>query len=172
MNLMTAYSGKFFKKICQYHECNRQMYEKWASISRGSVEEVFPIDHFKIDDDNYNCKMRQHNVRGEAVKNITDLFECASLAKGFFERYLVRVVQLVNLSTQCLTVNELKRVKRCIEKAHDKYHSRLPGPEVSWLFDVLSAVIICETEAQILAVVDALWAGEISVRVLRLLILL
>jgi len=57
---------------------------------------------------------------------------------------------------------------RAAEKARDDYGDRAPGPALSWLFDVARAKIVCQSAAQIAAVIEALRAlsdsGQLQLR--------
>ena len=158
-----GYSSKFFVQVAKFNRCRKKTDAAWTSLSQGMAEGIAPIDWMNTTSGELNGEMRQQSTKGEPVKNIGELFEAAAIAKDGYKAFLLRIVNHVNIPVEYLKIASLKETKRCIEKAHDDYGKRVPGPDVSWLFDVVRAMFLCQTEKEILSIVEALRIFEHSV---------
>jgi hypothetical protein len=136
----------------------------------GSVENVSSMDivcrgYPPIYDPNF----RQRGLNGDVVSSIRQLYECATTVKPTFDNALRRIAASVSMETRdppCsgdtalpgLVLCPLKALDKASEKVQRKYTAIDPGPPEAWLYDVVRASFICDSEAQIAAVCDSLQA--------------
>lgn len=112
---------------------------------------------------------RQCGKTGEVVQHMNELFEAAEIVKPMFEASLIRIATECSLSTtgrasstsptstrSGLVISKIKSVARVAEKIREKYLSVSPGPACSWVFDVLRASFVCDSQEQIFHVYEAL----------------
>lgn len=112
--------------------------------------------------------MRQQNLRGAPVDFIDELYESAIKAKELFEVLMTETIESLLLPLSYLTVAPLKGKDRSFEKARDDYESREPGFGVRWLWDIVRGCITCDTEDEILTLLDYLDRSCRNLEIVRL----
>lgn len=108
----------------------------------------------------YDPNFRQRNASGECVQNLKQLYECANTMKQSFDNVLKKIAAQNSLSFRewdgrsiltaetGLIICPLKSIDRATDKIREKYMKIEPGPPEAWLYDVLRACYVCETEDQ------------------------
>ena len=106
-------------------------------------------------EERYNADLRQQNLRGQTVASVEELFQAAPAALKKYQRIVQQVAAEAGIDTKRVKVAPLKDPVRAVEKARD-YGKREPGPDVSWLFDIVRGKVECESEGEILGLVAGL----------------
>ena len=94
------------------------------------------------------------DITGNYVTIIDDLYEAAAQTIVVFRSQLEMIAQATGAPEP--TIAPLKKIERALEKAHDDYDNRVPGPSISWLYDIVRGSIECDTENQIACFITAL----------------
>jgi tetratricopeptide (TPR) repeat protein len=140
---------------------------KNTDYTRSNIESIASIDivcrgNPPIHDPNF----RQRGLTGDVVSNLRELYDCASTIKSTFDNALIGVAKQLKMSNQMwdgnspeiaqsgLVLCPLKLAERATDKIRDKYFKVEPGPPESWLYDVVRANFICNTEEQMVAVCE------------------
>lgn len=153
-----GHSSEFFDQISSFNRCRQAMDKKWHLNSQGKVELIKSIDNLTNSDGKIDGNLRQQSVNGDPVKTAQELFEAATTAKDEFRAFVMRIVRATEIPPNYVSIANLKSMERSIEKARDDYGKRDPGPDVSWLFDIVRGMIICEAETEIVALMEAVEA--------------
>ena len=95
---------------------------------------------------------RQCGPDGTPAKTLEDLYAIAEVAR---EEYTKVMTAACIDSAAALTVAGLKGKERAAAKASEEYKDKT-APFVSWLFDVVRGSVLCETEADIVSLYEAL----------------
>lgn len=109
-----------------------------------------------IDPNVFKAEYQQQSVSGKPVETLDELYEAATKCQPVYEkliRYLVaRVSQACNVdeSSVDLKIMPLKSRQRSVNKSNDDYKDRVPGPPVSWLYDIVRGSIRFSTADQVL----------------------
>ena len=118
----------------------------------------------------YDPNFRQRGLNGDVVSNLKELYDCAHLMKPTFDNSLQRISDSLGLECRqedvgsgMYTTGEVGLVLcsfKDLDKASDDVMKRYchidPGPPESWLYDVVTATFICESQEQICQVCDAI----------------
>ena len=139
----------------------------------GSIENVSSMDiicrgYPPIYDPNF----RQRGLNGDVVSNLKQLYECATTVKPTLRRIAAAHTMEVREepsshsdssgsgsgsgSDAGLVLCPLKALDQASDKVQRKYRLLDPGPPESWLYDVVRASFVCDSEAQIAAVCDSI----------------
>ena len=145
----------FFDNSKRFFNCRRSLAEYWRSQSSGILDDKNDINELEKNNA-FDPSLRQQSSNGSVVKTIPDLYESATLARAFFSDILATLVDVVGLESESVVCPPLKGQSRAVEKALDDYSQRVPGPGISWLFDIVRASIECDNDLQIAAVIDYL----------------
>ena len=100
-------------------------------------------------------RMRQQKPGGGVVETLGDVYAGAKAAKVVFDAAIRRAAADAGLAPDAVVLPPLKGPKRAAEKANDDYAERLPGPAVSWLFDIARASVVVNSEGEIAALLAA-----------------
>lgn len=115
-----------------------------------------------------NDAFRHVGLNGKVVSNMRQLYEAAAFVKPSFEGVLRSVAAQCNLPVHTVDTPEvrsvdigvllcpLKLADRATDKMREKYMQVDPGPACAWIYDVVRASIVCDTEEQIRSVCDLL----------------
>ena len=135
--------------------------------SKRSIESVASVDIVcRGDPPIHDPNFRQRGLNGDIVSNLRDLYDCAATIKSTFDNALLGIAKSLKMSSQSwdgyspevaqtgLTLCALKNAERATDKIKDKYMKIQPGPPESWLYDVVRASFICNTEDQMIAVCE------------------
>ena len=87
---------------------------------------------------------------------IQELYESANASMELFKGLLAKAVAG---TSAVVSVAPLKAQARVLEKARDDYLERVPGPPVSYVYDIVRGAILCPDEDTILHVVHFLLHG-------------
>ena len=97
-------------------------------------------------DGNFKPECQQKKIDGSgAVESIADLRSCAAACKPQFDAMVIEIASAVSTdagwqkSGLQIKIVDLKAGDRIATKAKDDYDDRVPGPGISWVFDVLRA---------------------------------
>ena len=150
-------------------QCTQRLESLWSSKSSGKAESLITRDLIETKEGFFEPSMRQVNSSGP-IDSIDDLYEIASLVKPIFEVEMEKIVSLTGLQASSLSVAPLKGQIRALEKARDDYSARVPGPGISWLFDIVRGMIICDSEDAIIRVIECVLHLDASspIEVIRL----
>lgn len=109
-----------------------------------------------------NPVYRQCCANGNVVEHMPQLFETADVVKPYFEKCMATIAAECTLSAKGrassssptstrsgLVIADVKSVSRVAKKIREKYLHVIPGPACSWVFDVLRASFVCDTQDQI-----------------------
>ena len=113
----------------------------------GVLEEIEIVAvGIKDADGNYKPECQQQKLDGSGpVESIADLRSCAGACKPQFDAMVIEIASEVSTdagwkkSNLQIKVVDLKAGDRIGKKAKDDYDDRVPGPGISWVFDVLRA---------------------------------
>ena len=147
---------------CMYHNLKgfkaaREQIDELARVHiKGAVKEI-PWRGKDLGDD-----ARQRGPDGAPAKTLEDLY---AIAKDAREEY-TKVMTAACADSVPLRLAPLKGRDRAAAKARDEYKDKAE-PFVSWLFDVVRGSVLCETEADIVRLYEALEANP-SVEVVRI----
>jgi tetratricopeptide (TPR) repeat protein len=97
---------------------------------------------------------RQCGLDGEPAASLDALYEVAKLANVQFEE----IMRAACPDGVTLKIAPLKGRDRAEDKARDEYKD-MTAPCYSWLFDVVRGSVLCETEADIVSLYEALEAN-------------
>ena len=100
-------------------------------------------------------RMRQQKPGGGVVETLGDVYAGAKAAKVVFDAAITRAAADAGLEPDAVVLPPLKGPKRAAEKAADDYAERVPGPAVSWLFDIARASVVVNSEGEIAALLAA-----------------
>ncbi|CAJ1943627.1 unnamed protein product [Cylindrotheca closterium] len=168
---------KQFLDICnQYMKCRELMDAKYqehqkenaaaVSASEKSSDVYYYYYYYYY---YYKSEFQQQAIDGTPVKSLAELYEAAEQALPVFRATLERIVQKVEATNSLLQDNKnkeeegkiakvtmapLKGRNRAQEKAEDDYMDRVPGSEVTWLYDVCRASMEFNSAEQLIACVD------------------
>lgn len=112
----------------------------------------------------YDPTFRQRGLSGDVIANLRQLYECATYIKPSFDSALRKIAAASNMSVRDWDGNDkvaevgimlcpLKMAERATEKLRSRKPIE-PGPPEAWLYDVIRAGIICESEEQICAICE------------------
>lgn len=101
----------------------------------------------------YLSAFRQTDSKGNIVNSLSDLYATARLAQPCFENSIRSILSILQLDESSMHMAPLKGESRAVEKANDDYIDRVPGPAISWLFDIVRGAIICDTMDDVLKIV-------------------
>lgn len=172
LNLGLRPETKKFLEICnQYLNCRKLMDAKYQE-----VDECHKIANYKIENDcqiisnlpisrtsfEYKSEFQQQAVDGTPAKSLAELYQAAEQILPIFESTLKRIVEKVQGATSDdnssikLTIAPLKGRDRAQEKAQDDYSDRIPGPEVTWLYDIVRASIAFQSSELLLRCLETI----------------
>ena len=97
---------------------------------------------------------RQRGLDGKPTESLDALYEVAALAKVRFEEIMTAACP----DGVTLMIAPLKGRARATVKAEDEYKD-MTAPCYAWLFDVVRGSVLCETEANIVSLYEALEAN-------------
>ena len=97
---------------------------------------------------------RQRGLDGKPTESLDALYEVAALAKVRFEDIMTAACP----DGVTLMIAPLKGRARATVKAEDEYKD-MTAPCYAWLFDVVRGSVLCETEADIVSLYEALEAN-------------
>lgn len=164
------HSDTIFQHLQKYRACRDAMEDAWSSTPRAArytdgqegtlssaAQRVFgdaPAAEAPAADAPAagGRDLRQQRADGSVARSIDEVYECADLARGAFQRLLGRLRAEV-------VVAPLKSRARALEKAIDDYGDRSPGPAVSWLFDIVRGSVICDSVSGMQAALQRLEAA-------------
>jgi hypothetical protein len=109
----------------------------------------------------------QWDCEGNLATNLGQIYEHAEFVKPLFMSALKEVASDCNLpvtdpdagsevSEAGLVLCPVKLADRATEKAREEYSKVEPGPPCAWIYDVLRASFVCDTEEQIRSVYDGI----------------
>jgi tetratricopeptide (TPR) repeat protein len=136
--------------------------ETVATDTIASFDKVSPTGDSLYRDREY----LQYDLSGNVTNNLGELYEHAEFIKPLFFNSLKQIASDVNLtvrdpnSTVDVTAESglilcpLKSIDRATEKIREKYSKVDPGPSCCWIYDILRAAFVCDTEEQIRNVYD------------------
>ena len=157
--------GDIFFQNLQHFKKARKALDVAANAMPGmkEIEEDFlasPIDKVKDENGRFLTFCRQQNILGEGnvAKNIEELYEVAELALPKLETLLKTSCYKAGIDQ--FTLAPLKSKSRASEKASDDYGKRQPGPDISWLYDIVRGKVVCNTGDEVLAFLSALTQGS------------
>jgi hypothetical protein len=101
----------------------------------------------------------------DIVASPDELYEAATAGVLELETVLRAVMEQPGMEGVVLKLAPLKDRGRALEKARDDYSHRAP-PSFSWLFDIARASVVCQTEEQIIGVINLLEKAP-GVRIIR-----
>ena len=90
-------------------------------------------------------RMRQQKPGGGVAETLGDVYAGARAAKVVFDAAISQAAAGAGLEPGAVVLPPLKGPKRAAEKAADDYAERVPGPAVSWLFDIARASVAVRT---------------------------
>jgi tetratricopeptide (TPR) repeat protein len=155
----SAASVQFFDLAKKFYHCRKTLSDYWNDLhfdNIASSPRYQGVNIIEPEADKFNENSRQQNTTGAVVSNLDELYATAEIANQFYQQFLSGVLTELAIPLQTLKSAPLKGRSRAAEKALDDYSNRIPGPGISWLFDIVRASIECESEADICSIVDFL----------------
>lgn len=147
-----------------------------------SVENIPAVELVSLSDDSLrrNAAYRQRDINGNVIQHMNQLFEVAEIAKPIFDFFLLSVASECSLPTtgratsasptstrSGLVIGDIKSVSRVAEKIREKYLRVNPGPACAWVYDVLRASFVCDTQEQIYHVYNII-RSDPAIKIIRL----
>lgn len=123
----------------------------------------------------YDPNFRQRGLNGDIVSNFKQLYDCGSAVKSTFDSYLNKIAKALHMKTFVwdgysneiddvgLVLCPMKPSDRATQKIQEKFQKIEPGPPESWLYDLVRASFVCDSENQIAEVCDALQRNFTSI---------
>jgi hypothetical protein len=145
----------FFEQTKRFFECRKLLRNRWADLHSTILTEVREISC--CDDGS-----RQQNIHGNNVENLDELYQAARVVNDQYQVFLTSMLSELAIDPLQLRGGILKGEARAAEKAMDDYSNRSPGPSVSWLFDIVRASVYCESQEEILTIIDYLISEAMS----------
>lgn len=159
----TAQAIGFLKKIGPLIQHEQEAGAVWKSISGGMLSKIESTKS----PDSKTWQQKCHSDPSQVVRDDEELLDAAMHASSYLTHALQPVVQQFHGVTLQSGLS-LKSKARISEKAASDYADRAPGPPLSYLYDVLRASITCQSEDQIVRVVQRLKSLRRGVVVARL----
>jgi tetratricopeptide (TPR) repeat protein len=171
------HTKKYLRHVLSFERHRSAMDNLWQENSSGKLEEVKSVEP------ELDSSMRQSSRTGDPVANIIQLYEAAADAQPIFGQILQQIAYECGIPvifpdhsehhghapvTCGLTLAPLKSQARAAEKAQNDYGKRDPGPDVAWLYDIVRAMFVCDSEQQILNVLTALESRWFELDIVRL----
>jgi len=142
-------------------------------LANSNLQEFGDMEDFEANNHKYNTctKYQQQSIAGTKVKGLRELYDAARKVRPVFATKMQEVVrdfcQSVGAAAAAedggnviLDIADLKDAGRAMEKAKENYESRLPGPSVSWLYDVVRGSIIFSSSSHLLQFVETITDSE------------
>eukprot|EP00934_Nitzschia_sp_Nitz4_P005740 Nitzschia sp. Nitz4//scaffold131_size63436//22256//25383//NITZ4_006271-RA/size63436-snap-gene-0.33-mRNA-1//1//CDS//3329535256//5730//frame0 len=150
---MTVNQRRFFERLEHFFELQNIAEERVAMVDpQGKIASMKVKSHSRgIQEKNgtFKAGYRQQDLHGEPVKYLADLYRAAEEALPEFKVVLHNLVDSVQgLEDEDVEMGEMKHRDRATEKAQEEYAYRQPGPQESWLYDILRASVVCKTYKQ------------------------
>lgn len=99
---------------------------------------------------------QQQSVDGLVARDLGELYEAAELALQPFAEIVLEAVQRgLGVAFDEDRIAPLKGRARASIKARTCYQKRLPGPSISWVYDVLRGKVVCNSLMEMCAVAKA-----------------
>lgn len=143
-------SQQFFSNAQTFLSCKHALDKMWLYFTTGVLETVENVNILEKLGQNGG---RQMSLDGSTVLSISELYLVAEVAQLDFATHMITTIKAAGLTTANLHIAPLKGKLRAEEKAKDDYSDREKGPAVSWLFDIVRASFICETDAEMMQIV-------------------
>ena len=135
----------------------RDVHEASCALFRGKT---FYYNTCKLPSGGFDASLRQQNANGYPVNTLAELLDAARGARAPFQQLLEAVCDRVDgLIFDPLWIAPQKSAVRAREKALD-YAAREPGPPEAWLYDVVRGMLVCDSGAMVLEVLEALSATK------------
>jgi len=165
-------SVEFFERAKKFLRCRQQMLKLWKSTLAHEIESKSSFDRIikfvPPAVEAFDPNFRQLSLAGGVANTIDELYCTAEVCRMHFKSVIEGVIKAAGLDGSVFSLANLKCQVRAAEKAEDDYKNREPGPPISWLFDVVRGMVVCETEIQIsLLVSKLLELGGISKNLLE-----
>jgi len=151
----------FFGNLQHFKKVRHAMDKAMISVVQLEVD-IAPFDNTKMSDGLYNPEMQQQLPDGSVVSSFEDLYVAAELARKEFVALASKITKACGVP---ISVAPLKGRERAEQKANDEYSKRVPGPSMSWLFDIVRGKAVCSKSEEISALWKAIDDENIVVRV-------
>ena len=168
----------YLRNAYYYLSHRKSLLSLWQNLSYqdSAFDETVPTDTIPSMDlvspmgnpDKRDRDYMQWDSEGSITNNLGQLYEHAEFVKPIFYNALKHVASDCHLSVRdpdagtdismeaCLIICPLKMADRAAEKAREEYSKVDPGPPCSWVYDILRASFVCDTEEQIRNVYDCI----------------
>lgn len=104
----------------------------------------------------YDPNCRQVDSNGVVINSIDDLFSIATTTSTKLEKTLSIIIKENGLKPNSLMTTPLKSIDAIKLKAKNEYSSRLVGPSISWIHDVVRCSVVCDTVDEFLKMFKSL----------------
>jgi tetratricopeptide (TPR) repeat protein len=176
-NFEQGYQKSDYLRNAYYYLSHRKsLLSLWQNLSYqdSAFDETVPTDTIPPmdlvsptgDTNMRELEYAQWDLTGNVVTNLGQLYEHAEFVKPVFESSLKHIASECNLSVRepqdgrettaesGLLLCSPKMADRATEKAREEYSKVDPGPACAWIYDILRASFVCDTEEQIRNVYD------------------
>lgn len=163
-SLSLRFQNSFILNVKSLFRSSIQLQQQFNSIDEGDkLLEFESFDKIENSDGLFAPSYRQKNVDGRAVQSINELQVVGEVARTVLRELLLKLCAETGCDPCCLLIPNLKDADRAIEKAADDYSDRVPGPPLSWVFDVVRASIITDAASISAAVTWLLQNRDVEV---------
>lgn len=116
----------------------------------------------------YDPNFRQRGLSGDIVSNFRQLYDCGLSVKPTFDNFLNKIAKSLHMKSYSwdqdsseidevgLIICPMKPAERATQKIQERFQKIEPGPPESWLYDLVRASFVCDSEHQINEVCEAL----------------
>lgn len=123
----------------------------------------------------YDPNFRQRGLNGDIVSNFRQLYDCGLAVKSTFDNHLNKIAKTLHMKSYSwdgysneiddvgLIICPIKPSERATQKIQEKFQKIEPGPPESWLYDLVRASFVCNSENQIAEVCEALQRNFTSI---------
>ena len=160
---------KFLDNLFNFFKCRGKMDEMYRMLDPNRTLETFNLetDSNGIEIENkthprFKTEYQQRSIDGNPPETMSKLYEAARIAEPIFKERIIRIVDAANEAlpgiqedaVEAKFTRTLKGMKRAQEKADDDYSRRVPGPSISWLYDIVRGSILCSEADALLKVLE------------------
>jgi hypothetical protein len=123
----------------------------------------------------YDPNFRQRGLNGDIVSNFRQLYDCGLTVKSTFDNVLNKIAKSLHMKSYSwdgysqeidevgLILCPMKPAERATQKIQEKCQKIEPGPPESWLYDLVRASFVCDSEHQMNEVCEALQRNYSSI---------
>jgi tetratricopeptide (TPR) repeat protein len=124
--------------------------------------DVEAIPKITIDPSNSHL-IHQWSINNSTLTHIDDLYDAARLIEPVFTSLMKQAMVVAEVDAHKFSpAPSLKGKERAAEKARDDYNDNIPGPNFSWLFDIVRGGIECDHAGEIESIIAALNSAALA----------